>query len=168
MSSQLPDKASPAGGSMVHHRYVPFQLPDKASPAGESVARRLHADLFIWLTTVDEVGTPHPLPVGFLWDEGQSTLLIYSAPEGERDRLTHIRQNPRVALHFDFGAGDLMVITGEATVSEDDPPPDQVPSWREKYQDFFFRMGMTLQQAAVAAPVALRIRPLMRLVSEIG
>jgi PPOX class probable F420-dependent enzyme len=145
----------------MHHRYVPFQLPDPSTPAGKSVARRLHDELFIWLTTVDEKGTPDSLPVGFLWDEARATLLIYSAPDGTRERLAHIRQNPRVGLHFDMSGGDFVVITGEASVSSDDPPSDQVPAWVEKYRDFFSRLGMTLQQAAAAAPVALRVRPLM-------
>jgi PPOX class probable F420-dependent enzyme len=145
---------------IVHQFYEPFQLPDKASPAGESIARQLHDEPLIWLTTVDEQGTPQPLPVAFVWDEVQSTLLIYSAPEGERDRLAHIRQNPRVALHFDGSGKDIIVITGEAFVSPDDPPSDQLPAWVGKYQDFFTRLGMTLRQAAAGAPVALRIRPL--------
>lgn len=145
---------------IVHQFYKPFQLPDPATPAGESIARQLHNELLIWLTTVDEQGTPQPLPVAFVWDEAQSTFLIYSAPEGERDRLAHIQRNPGVALHFDGGEKDIIIITGEAFVSQDDPPSDQLPAWVNKYQDFFTLLGMTLQQAAAAAPVALRIRPL--------
>jgi PPOX class probable F420-dependent enzyme len=144
---------------IVHQFYAPFQLPDPATPAGESIARQLHDEPLIWLTTVDEEGTPQPLPIGFVWDEAQSTLLIYSAPEGERDRLAHIRRNPRVALHFDGSGKDVIVITGEASVSLDDPPSDQVPAWAKKYRDFFAQIGLTLQQAAAATPVALRIRP---------
>lgn len=147
--------------NIVHHRYVPFHLPDPSTPAGKSIARRLHDELFVWLTTVDENGVPHSLPVGFLWDEAQSTLLIYSAPEGERERLANIKQNPRVGLHFDMSGGDFLIITGEAYVSSDDPPSDQIPAWVEKYHDFFSQLGMTMQQAATGAPVALRIRPLM-------
>jgi predicted SnoaL-like aldol condensation-catalyzing enzyme len=96
-----------------------------------------------------------------LWDEAQSTLLIYSAPEGERERLGNIKQNPGVGLHFDMSGGDFLIITGEAYMSSDDPPSDQIPAWVEKYQDFFSQLGMTMKQAAMAAPVALRIRPLM-------
>jgi PPOX class probable F420-dependent enzyme len=146
---------------IVHHFYAPFQLPDPTTPVGESIARHLRDEQFVWLTTVDEEGTPQPLPVGFVWDETQSTLLIYSAPEGERDRLAHIRQNTRVSLNFEREGKDLtIIITGEATVSPNDPPSDQVPAWAKKYQLFFAQIGMTLQQAAAAAPVALRIRPL--------
>jgi PPOX class probable F420-dependent enzyme len=161
MSSQPPDPATSSLESVVHHRYVPFQLPDQSTPTGKVIARRLYEELSIWLTTVDEQGTPHSLPVAFLWDEAQATLLIYSAPEGERERLANIRQNPRVGLHFDMNSEGLLVITGEAFVSEDDPPSDQVPAWVEKYHDFFSRLGMSMQRAAELAPIAVRVRPLL-------
>src|SRR5690242_19274885 len=108
MSSQDPNKKSPSLEDVVHHRYVPFQLPDPSTPAGKSITHRLRDELFVWLTTVEENGVPHSLPVGFLWNEVQSTLLIYSAPEGERERLANIKQNPRVGLHFDMNGGDFL------------------------------------------------------------
>jgi hypothetical protein len=56
------------------------------------------------------------------------------------------------------------ILTGEAKVSRDDPPSDQVPAWVAKYQTFFSQMGLTIQQAAVVVPVALRVRPLTMMV----
>jgi PPOX class probable F420-dependent enzyme len=161
MSPQLPDPATPSPRKIVHQLYVPFQLPDPATPAGKSVARRLHDESFIWLTTIDEEGVPQPLAVTFLWDEAQATFLTYSLPESERGRLAHIRQNPRVALHFEGSGGDYIIITGEAWVSADDPPAAQVPGWVEKYRDVYPQLlGMTLKQAGASATVPLRIRPL--------
>jgi PPOX class probable F420-dependent enzyme len=126
------------------------------------ILRRLREELFLWLITVDATGTPHTLPVGFLWDEAQSTFLIYSASEEDRDRLMQIQQNPKVGLHFnlDLSGADSFILTGEAKVSLDDPSSDQVPAWVAKYQTFFSQMGLTIQQAAVVVPVALRVRPL--------
>ena len=125
MSSQYPESSTPDSARAPQHREVPFQLPDPSTPAGQSTTRRLHDELFIWLITVDATGTPHTLPVGFLWDEAQSTFLIYSASEVDRDRLTHIQQNPRVGLHFNFDLSgrDSFILTGEALVSKDDPLP---------------------------------------------
>ena len=161
MSPQLPDPATPSPRRIVHQLYVPFQLPDPTTPVGQSVAHRLHDEPFIWLTTVDEEGVPQPLAVSFLWDEAQATFLTYSLPESERGRLAHIRQNPNVALHFEGSGGDYIIITGEARVSADDPPADQVLAWVEKYQDLYPRLlGMTLKQAAAGALIPLRIRPL--------
>src|SRR3989440_6579610 len=112
---------------------MPFQLPDPSTPFGERVARRLRDEPLIWLTTVDTKGTPQPTPVWFLWDEATSTFLIYS--QAQAKRFTHIQQNPRVALNLDGDGkgGDIIVITGQAQVSPNDPPAYQVPAYVEKY-----------------------------------
>lgn len=168
MPSHDPDPSQPSAPRMPQHREAPFQPPDPSQPTGQSIICRLHEDLFIWLITVDATGTPHTLPVGFLWDEAQSTFLIYSASAADRDRLAHIQQNPKVGLHFNFDLSgrDSFILTGEAHVSAADLPSDQIPAWREKYQALFSQMGMTLQQAAARAPVALRIRPLTMIVTS--
>lgn len=76
-----------------------------------------------------------------------------------------------MGLHFNFDriVGDSFVLTGEAKVSLDDPPFDRVPAWVTKYQALFSQMGgLTIQQAAAVAPVALRVRPLTMIVSYGG
>jgi PPOX class probable F420-dependent enzyme len=168
MSSHSPDSSTPDHIRVPHHRQVPFQLPDSSTPAGQRLASLLHDTLLIWLTTVDEAGVPHSLPLAFLWDEVHSTFLIYSMPEANRDHMRHLRQNPKVGLHFDFevSSGIPIVLTGEVSVSTDDPPSDQIPAWVEKYEPLFSQMGMTLQQAAAIAPVALRVRPLTMIVTS--
>jgi PPOX class probable F420-dependent enzyme len=168
MSTQHPAISTSDGPRAPQHREVPFKPPDPSTPAGQSIIRRLHDELFIWLITVDATGTPHTLPVGFLWDEAQSTFLIYSGAEADRDRLAHIRQNPKVGLHlnFDLSGRDFFILTGEASVSTDDLPSDQLPAWVKKYQALFSKMGTTPQQAAAIAPVALRIHPLTMIVTS--
>lgn len=137
-----------------------FQLPDPSTPFGERVARRLHDERLIWLTTVDAKGTPQPTPVWFLWDETASTFLIYSRTDAKR--LVHLRQNSRVALNFDGNGsgGNIIVITGQALVSSDDPPADQLPSYVEKYRNFIARSYSTPEHFASIYSVALRIRPI--------
>src|SRR5438105_8560938 len=136
-----------------------FQLPDQSTPFGERVARRLRDERLIWFTTVDAKGTPQPTPVWFLWDKGTSTILIYSRADAKR--LAHIQQNPRVALNFDGNGsgGDIIVITGQAQVSSNDPPADQLPTYVEKYRSFIARSYSTPAQFASVYSVALRIRP---------
>jgi PPOX class probable F420-dependent enzyme len=136
-----------------------FQLPDTSTPFGERVARRLRDERLIWLTTVDAKGMPQPTPVWFLWDEATSTILIYSRADAKR--LAHIQQNPRVALNFDGNGsgGDIIVITGQAQVSSDDPPADQLPVYVEKYGNFIARLYSTPAQFAAVYSVALRIHP---------
>lgn len=162
MSSHSSDSSTPDRGRLPHHREAPFQSPDPSTPAGEQILRRLREELFLWFTTVDATGAPHALPAAFLWDEAQSTFLISSTAEEDRDRLTQIQQNPKVGLHFnlDMSGADSFILTGEAKVSLDDPSFDQIPAWVAKYQAFFSQVGLTIQQAAVVSPVALRVRPL--------
>ena len=137
-----------------------FQLPDASMPFGERVARRLRDERLIWFTTVDGKGMPQPTPVWFLWDEGTSSFLVYSRADAKR--LMHLEQNSRVALNFDGNGsgGDIIVITGEAKVSEADPPADKLPVYVEKYRDFIARRYETPEKFAEIYSVALRIRPM--------
>ena len=137
-----------------------FQLPDSSTPFGERVARRLRDERLIWFTTVEAKGMPQPTPVWFLWDETNSTILIYSRADAKR--LAHLQQNPRVALNFDGNGtgGDIIVITGMARVSTDDPPADRLPIYAEKYRDFIARRYETPEKFASIYPIALRIRPI--------
>jgi len=136
-----------------------FQLPDPATPFGERVLRRLRDERLVWLTTVDAKGMPQPTPVWFLWDEATSTILIYSRADARR--LAHLQQDPRVALNFDGNGrgGDIIVITGQAQVSSDDPPADRLPIYVEKYRDFIARSYATPEKFASIYSVALRIHP---------
>ncbi len=136
-----------------------FQLPDPSTPFGERVLRRLRDEHLIWLTTVDAKGMPQPTPVWFLWDEATSTILIYSRADAKR--LAHLQQDPRVALNFDGNGrgGDIIVITGQAQVSSDDPPADRLPTYVEKYHDFIARSYTTPEKFASIYSVSLRIRP---------
>jgi PPOX class probable F420-dependent enzyme len=136
-----------------------FELPDPSTPFGERVARRLHNDRLIWFTTVDAKGIPQPTPVWFLWDDARSTILIYSRADAKR--LVHLQQNPKVALNFDGNGygGDIIVITGEAQVSNDDPPANKLPTYVEKYRDFIATRYNTPENFASIYSIALRIYP---------
>jgi PPOX class probable F420-dependent enzyme len=137
---------------------MPFHLPDPSSPSDASIARRLRDESLIWLITVDAKGVPQPATVWFMWDEVTSTLLIYSRANARR--LRHIRQNPHVSLHLEASGGrDVIVITGKAVMSSDDPPADQVLPYVEKYRDFFSRFQFTPRQLAEDVSVPLRIHP---------
>jgi PPOX class probable F420-dependent enzyme len=132
-------------------------LPPSSTPFGERVERRLREERIIWLTTISADGTPQPNPVWFLWDG--ASFLIYSLADAAR--LPHIRRSPRVALHFDGNGrgGDIIIFTGAARISQDDPPADQIPAYVEKYRDFIARSFGTPAAFAARYSVALRVTP---------
>ncbi|HEY1348064.1 MAG TPA: TIGR03667 family PPOX class F420-dependent oxidoreductase [Ktedonobacteraceae bacterium] len=134
-----------------------FQLPDPATPFGERVAHRLHNDPIIWLTTVDNRNSPQPNPVWFLWEAATSTILVYSK-DGAR-RHDHLQKNPRVSLNFDSNGtgGDIIILTGQARLSPDDPPAHRHALFVEKYQNFITRSFSTAENFSAQYPVALRI-----------
>jgi len=136
-----------------------FQLPDPSTSFGQRVARRLHEERLIWMTTVDTKGMPQPTPVWFLWEEDSATILIYSLAGAKR--LEHMKENPKVALNFDGNGsgGDIIVITGQVQVSPDAPPADQSPRYVEKYGDFIARSFGTPENFASKYSVALRVSP---------
>lgn len=130
---------------------------DRSTEFGQRVARHLEQGLVIWLTTVRADGTPQPSPVWFLWDGG--SLLIYSRPNNPKVR--NIAANPRVALNFDGNGqgGDIVVINGRARLAPEQPPPDQVAAYVDKYRAAIQRIGMTPQTFAQAYSVAIRVDP---------
>jgi PPOX class probable F420-dependent enzyme len=132
-------------------------MPDTATAFGERVAQRLREEPIIWMTTTGADGTPQPNPVWFLWDG--ASFLIYSLPDAAR--IPHIGRVPRVALHFDGNGkgGDIIVITGEARISPDEPSADQVPAFVEKYRDFIARSFGTPANFAARYSTPIRVTP---------
>jgi PPOX class probable F420-dependent enzyme len=131
------------------------QLIDTSTQFGARAERRLREALIAWLVTVSRGGTPQPVPVWFLW-EGDS-FLIYSKPD--TSKLRNIERNPKVALHLDGNGrgGDIVVVTGEASVS-DDPSADQVPAYVEKYRELIDGNGWSPHVFATDYSVPIRVR----------
>jgi PPOX class probable F420-dependent enzyme len=133
-------------------------LPDPSSEFGTRVARRLREEIVAWLTVVDRAGTPQPAPVWFLWDDASASALVYSM--GDAKRLAHMRANPRVALHLDGNGtgGDIVVLTGEAVESPDEPPASATPAYLAKYGDRITRGWQTAENFSSIYSVPVRIR----------
>ena len=109
-------------------------LPTPGTPFGERVSRRLREEQVIWITTVGKDGTPQPNPVGFLLQDDNS-ILIYNMVNA--NRINHVADRPRVALHFDGDrtGGDIVIFTGTAYHAADIPPPHENQAWLAKYGD---------------------------------
>ena len=130
---------------------------DTSTEFGQRAAHHLAEDRIVWLTTVGTDGSPQPSPVWFLWDG--ETALMFSQPN--TPKLRNIEQNPHVSLNFagDGYGGDIVILSGEATVHPDGARADMVPAYVEKYREGMQRIGMTPDAFAQAYSVPVRIRP---------
>ena len=130
---------------------------DTSTEYGQRVARRLQEERIVWLTTADGQNRPQPRPVWFLWD-GES-FLIYSRPNTAK--LQHILHNPNVALNLDGDGmgGDIIVISGVATIDEAGLPAESVPEYVEKYNSGFERIGLTAAQFSEIYSMVVRVTP---------
>ena len=129
---------------------------DQSSEFGARVARHLREEIVVWLTTVTPSGSPLPMPVWFLWD-GAESIVMYSMNGA---RVRNLEANPRVSLNFsgDGGGGDIVVLSGNATIDRDTPPADKAGEYRAKYDDHIARIGMTPETFAERYNVPVRIQ----------
>jgi PPOX class probable F420-dependent enzyme len=128
---------------------------DSGTEFGRRVERRLREDTVGWLTTIDRAGTPQPVPVWFLWEDG--SLLIYSEPG--QAKLRNIERHPRVSLNLsaDEGGNDIVVLLGDARLSPDDPRADEMGAYMAKYRDGVRRIGMTPDEFGKTYSVPIRV-----------
>jgi PPOX class probable F420-dependent enzyme len=130
---------------------------DESTEFGARAARHLREDRVVWLTTVSPSGSPLPSPVWFFWEE-PDTVLVFSLAGTARAR--NLQANPRVSLNFpgNGDGGDIVVLSGRATVEPDAPPAHAVPGYAEKHAAGFERIGVTPEQFSQRYSVPLRIR----------
>ena len=130
-----------------------------------AVERRLREEIVIWLTTVDDDGTPEPSPVWFLWDG--SVFVIYSYDKVPRVR--NVARHPAVSLHLNSTpvGGGVVAITGRAEIDPGLPPAHEHPGYAAKYRQGIARKGG--EAFSRAYPVGLRVTPtLFRIQGERG
>ncbi|PKN88448.1 MAG: hypothetical protein CVU46_00755 [Chloroflexi bacterium HGW-Chloroflexi-8] len=83
----------------------------------EDIRAFLDVARIAYLTTIDNQGYPHTVPVWFSPDNG--TLIFNSGKN--RARLTHIQANSKIAVTIggNFGDSEGYLIKGEATIEAD-------------------------------------------------
>jgi PPOX class probable F420-dependent enzyme len=130
-------------------------LIDESTEFGARVARHLRDDVVVWLTTVTPAGSPLPRPVWFVWD-GERSVAMFSRPGA---RVRNIEANPRVTLNFagDGRGGDIVVLSGNATVDAEAASADRAPEYLAKYDRHIARIGMTPERFAQRYSVPVRI-----------
>ena len=130
---------------------------DTTTEYGARAARRLREDTIGWLTTVDADGTPQPSPVWYLWS-GEAAL-IFSKPDAPKVR--NIRARPRVSLHLnnDATGGDIVILTGEATIDPSPPSEAEMAAYMERYTEGVKALGWTWEQLTSEFSTVIRFRP---------
>jgi PPOX class probable F420-dependent enzyme len=128
---------------------------DLTSKLGVHVAKRLQEEHILWLTTVASDGTPQPNPVWFYWDG----KMIHVRSQPGSQKLRNIARNPKVSMNFqaDEQGGDVVVLTGDATIDRNPPKPD--PKYIEKYREAISEIGHTPESLAAEYSVLIRITP---------
>jgi PPOX class probable F420-dependent enzyme len=138
------------------------EAPRPAAPDDPRVERRLRSEPVVWLSTTDERGFPHIVPIWYVWD-GEA-FLIFSKPHARKVRA--VRRNSRVALALgeprdDF---DVQLVEGHATVLArraaevlDDPSIGREHA--RKYAAELFALGIDRAEYATTYSAVVRIVP---------
>jgi PPOX class probable F420-dependent enzyme len=132
-------------------------IVDESTDFGARAAAHLRDDIVVWLTTISDKSGPLPMPVWFVWD-GAETVRMFSQ---DGARVRNLAADPRVSLNFagNGRGGDIVVLSGRATVEPDAPPADRVDAYVEKYSEHIARIGLTPEQFGVkyANPVRIEL-----------
>jgi PPOX class probable F420-dependent enzyme len=129
---------------------------DESTDFGARAARHLREDMVVWLTTVTPAGAPVPSPVWFWWEE-PGTVLMFSQAGTPRTR--NLEANPRVSLNFGGNGqgGDIVVVSGNATIDDSLGPASAHAEYAEKYADGIARVAGTAEEFSRRYPVTVRI-----------
>jgi PPOX class probable F420-dependent enzyme len=91
------------------------------------VERRLQTEQNLWLATVRPNGTPHLVPIWFVWVAGK----IYLCTAADSVKVRNLLQNPHVSIALEDGSQPI-VIEGLAQPIGAAPKP-VIKAFKEKY-----------------------------------
>jgi PPOX class probable F420-dependent enzyme len=142
--------------TVPRRRRVLTIVVDEGTEFGARAARHLREGIVVWLTTVSPRGAPLPMPVWFIWD-GEDGVTVYSQ---EGARVRNLESNPHLTLNFpgDGKGGDIVVLSGTATLDRDGPGADEDSAYVAKYDEHIGRIGHTPESFAERYSVPVRIR----------
>jgi PPOX class probable F420-dependent enzyme len=91
------------------------------------IERRLQTEQNLWLATVRPNGSPHLVPIWFVWVAGK----IYVCTGADSVKVRNLRQNPQVSIALEDGAQPI-VIEGRAQPIGGAPQP-VIEAFKKKY-----------------------------------
>jgi PPOX class probable F420-dependent enzyme len=77
------------------------------------IEQRLQTEQNLWLATVRPAGSPHLVPIWFVWVAGK----IYLCTNADSVKVRNLKQNPRVSIALENGSQPV-VIEGQAQLIE--------------------------------------------------
>jgi PPOX class probable F420-dependent enzyme len=113
------------------------------------VERRLQTERNLWLATVRPSGTPHLVPIWFVWVAGK----IYLCTAAGSVKVRNVTQNPHVAIALEDGSQPI-VIEGLAQ-SIERAPAVVVDEFQRKY-DWNINTDGEYDQVIVIEPQRIR------------
>ncbi len=113
------------------------------------VERRLQTEQNLWLATVRPNGTPHLVPIWFVWVAGK----IYLCTGADSVKVRNLMQNPHVSIALEDGTQPI-VIEGTAQPIGAVPKP-VIGSFKKKY-DWDITSDDTYTQVIEIEPERIR------------
>lgn len=108
--------------------------------------RRLETSRNLWLATVRPNGSPHLVPIWFVWLEGKA----YICTSADSVKTRNIRTNPQVAFALE-DANDPVLIQGTARILEQ-ASPEVISVFQQKF-DWDIRTDETYNAVIEITPV---------------
>jgi F420H(2)-dependent biliverdin reductase len=96
-------------------------------PLNPNAERRLQTEQNLWLATVRPAGTPHLVPIWFVWVSGK----IYLCSAADSVKVRNLIQNPHVSIALEDGSQPI-VIEGLAKTIGTAPGP-VIEAFKQKY-----------------------------------
>ncbi|MEO8287844.1 MAG: pyridoxamine 5'-phosphate oxidase family protein [Chloroflexota bacterium] len=120
------------------------------------IDERLRSNVILWLSSVKPDGTPHIVPVWFLWDG--DTILIFSKPD---QKIRNLRQNRAVMVALDDSkdGDDPIMLAGEATLLPRDEATAADPAYVAKYKSQLDSYNWTGESMSKEYSEPISIRP---------
>ena len=114
------------------------------------IERRLQTEQNLWLATVRPNGTPHLVPIWFVWVSGK----IYLCTESDSVKARNLVQNPHVSIALEDGSRPV-VIEGSAQPIGTAPKP-VIDAFKDKY-DWNISTDSEYNQVVEIEPKKMRI-----------
>ena len=93
------------------------------------VERRLQAEQNLWLATVRPTGTPHLVPIWFVWVAGK----IYLCTGADSVKVRNLTRNPQVAIALEDGTHPVMIEGRAQSIDAERADAAVVAEFQRKY-----------------------------------